>query len=65
MDRVIHGVCSIEIKDFDPKTGKPYLQVTWPDDSVVCFTANLGDMIAGAARGALLRWQDQQGRKKQ
>lgn len=55
----IYGGCSITIPDdVDPTTGKPYLRLDFLDGTVVHVTANLGDMIAGAAIGARKRFED-------
>lgn len=42
----------------DPKTGKPYLRLTFPDGVVIAVTAHLAEMVGGAGRGATARWQD-------
>jgi hypothetical protein len=44
----------------DPATGKPFIRLTFPDDTVVEITAHLAEMIGGAGRGATGRYNDLQ-----
>jgi hypothetical protein len=43
----------------DSETTKPILKITVGAD-IIYISANVGEMIGGAAAGARLRWEDQQ-----
>jgi hypothetical protein len=67
----IHGIANVDVigpgytnDPGDPKTGKPYLQLTFADGVVVCVTATLANLVGGIGRGAALRWEDLQREKK-
>lgn len=61
---LIHGSADLKIKDGDPRTGKPYIEVRVPaggqNQLVMHLTCNLAEMIGGAATGARMRWEEQQ-----
>lgn len=63
----INGVVSIDLKNIDPQTTKPVLLVSCRDvdgkEVQVALTANIGEMIGGAARGVIQRWQENQPRR--
>lgn len=42
----------------EPVTGKPYLRLTFEDGLIVHLTAHLADMVGGAGRGALSRYEE-------
>jgi hypothetical protein len=59
----IFGVVTINVKENDPATGKPYLQLTFQRgdgqlDLVVSITTNLAEMIGSAGAGVRERWED-------
>ena len=56
---MIYQIAQLLIREPDPATGKPYLEVTFlPDGPTVQLTTNLGEMIGGAAKGARERYED-------
>jgi len=58
----IHGLVTLDVieKPPDPASGKPYLRLKFSDDTILCITANLAEMIGGAGRGLRERWEDAQ-----
>jgi hypothetical protein len=54
----INGMVKVDIYQ-DNETGKPILQLEI-GNIVVCVTANIAEMIGGAAIGARKRWEDHQ-----
>jgi hypothetical protein len=67
MKDTIHGAVTVDAigpgytdDPGDPKSGKPYLRLTFFGGPVVYVTAHLADMIGGAGRGATARWNDLQ-----
>lgn len=58
MAPTIHGVVSLRVKEADPKTGKPYLELDFPDGPTVYITTSIAEMIGGAGTGARLRHED-------
>lgn len=64
MNEHIFGSCDLNIKDNDPNTGKPYIELKFPaganNQHVIHITTNLGEMIGGAATGARKRYEDLQ-----
>lgn len=53
----VHGLVAIDLFA-DPYSGKPVLCLK-SGNTVLCYlTANIAEMIGGAAKGATARWED-------
>lgn len=52
---VVYGV--VELSIYQSEVGKPVLLLK-VGDTEVCITANIAEMIGGAAIGARKRWED-------
>ena len=64
----VAGVCTVNIVSDDVEitraespAGKPFIRLEIPGcNELVLLSVNLCEMIGGAAKGARLRWEDQQ-----
>lgn len=51
----VHGVCDLQI--FQGKNGKPVIRLEAGGECIF-LTANVAEMVGGAATGARKRWED-------
>ena len=55
---MIHGNCDLKVMKNDPRIGKPYLRLEFPDGMTIDITTNLAEMIGGCGKGARERYED-------